>query len=44
MGHQINECPFTENNVRQGFTKHFQNLNLELARAKNYGYNESMKG
>ncbi len=35
--HQINECPFIENNVRQRFAKHFQNLNLELARVKDHG-------
>jgi hypothetical protein len=23
IGYQINECPFIENNVRQGFVKHF---------------------
>jgi hypothetical protein len=36
--HLINECPFIENNVRQGFAKHFQNLNLnlELARVGNH--------
>ncbi len=22
IGHQINECPFSENNVRQGFVEH----------------------
>jgi hypothetical protein len=26
--------------VRQGFAKHFQNLNLEPARIKNHGYSE----
>jgi len=26
---QINECPFIKNNVRQGFVKHFKNLNME---------------
>jgi hypothetical protein len=35
IGHQINECPFIEDNVRQRFTKHFQNLNLELTRTGN---------
>jgi len=40
IGHEINECPFIEDNVRQGFAEHFQNLNLELARAKNHGYIE----
>jgi hypothetical protein len=38
--HQINECPFIEDNVKQGFVKHFQNLNLEHARTKNHGYCE----
>jgi hypothetical protein len=23
IGHQINECPFIENNVKQGFAEHF---------------------
>jgi len=23
IGHQINECPFIEDNVRQGFVEHF---------------------
>jgi sulfatase maturation enzyme AslB (radical SAM superfamily) len=36
--HQIIECPFIENNVRQGFVKHFQNLNLKLARIGNHGH------
>jgi hypothetical protein len=27
-----NECPFIEDNVRQGFVEHFQNLNSELAK------------
>ncbi len=35
--HQINEYPFIEDNVRQGFAKHFQNLNLELAKVGNHG-------
>ncbi len=26
IGHQINECLFIENNVRQRFVEHFQNL------------------
>jgi hypothetical protein len=25
--HQINECPFIEDNVKQGLVEHFQNLN-----------------
>jgi hypothetical protein len=40
IGHQINECPFIENNVRQGFAKHFQNLNPKLARVGNHGHIE----
>jgi hypothetical protein len=32
IGHQINECPFIEDNVSRGFVEHFQNLNLELAK------------
>jgi hypothetical protein len=40
IGHQINECPFIEDNVKQGFVEHFQNLNLDFARANNQGYNE----
>ncbi len=27
IGHQINECPFIEDNVKKGFVEHFQNLN-----------------
>ncbi len=38
--HQINEFSFIENNVRQRFVKHFQNLNLELARIRNHGHIE----
>ncbi len=38
IGHHINECPFIENNVRQGFVKHIQNLNLELAKVGNHGH------
>ncbi len=38
--HQINECPFIENNVKQGFAEHFQNLNLKLARIKSHGHIE----
>jgi hypothetical protein len=30
IGHQINECPFIQNNVKKGFSKHFQNLNPKL--------------
>jgi hypothetical protein len=37
---QENECPFIQDNVRQGFVEHFQNLNIELVRANNHGYNE----
>ncbi len=32
IGHKINECPFIEENVRQGFAEHFQNLNPKHAR------------
>ncbi len=38
IGHQINECPFIENNVKQGFAKHFQNLNPKPARVGNHGH------
>ncbi len=38
--HQINECPFIEENMRQRFVEHFQNLNLELARVGNHGHIE----
>ncbi len=38
--HQINECPFIEDIVRQGFVEHFQNLNPKPARAENHGYSE----
>jgi hypothetical protein len=37
---QKNECPFIEDNVRQGYVEHFQNLNPERARANNHGYSE----
>jgi len=40
IAHSINECPFIENNVGQGFAKHFQNLNLEPIRTKNHGHVE----
>jgi len=40
IGHQINECPFIEDNVKQGFVEHFQNLNLEPARIENHGHIE----
>jgi hypothetical protein len=40
IGHHINECPFIEYNVRQGFVEHFQNLNLEYARMENHGHVE----
>ncbi len=33
----INECPFIEDNVRQGFVEHFQNLNPQLVRVGNHG-------
>ncbi len=38
IGNQINECPFIENNVKQGFVEHFQNLNPELAKINNHGH------
>ncbi len=31
IGHQINECPFIEDNARKRFVEHFQNLNPKLA-------------
>ncbi len=37
IGHQINECPFIKDNVRQGFAKHFQNLNPKPTKAKDHG-------
>jgi hypothetical protein len=40
IGHQINECPFIEDNVRQRFVEHFQNLNRESTRAQNHGHVE----
>jgi hypothetical protein len=40
IGHQINECPFIEDNVKQGFVKHFQNMNPKLARVRNHGHIE----
>jgi hypothetical protein len=40
IGHQINECPFIEDNVWQGFAKHFHNLNLEPTRVGNHGHIE----
>jgi hypothetical protein len=36
--HQTNECPFIEDNVKQGFAQQFQNLNLELVRVGNHGH------
>jgi hypothetical protein len=38
--HQINECPFIENNVRQGFVEHFHNPNPKLVKVNNHGYIE----
>jgi hypothetical protein len=38
--HQINECPFIENNVRQRFVEHFLNLNLEPIKTRNHGHIE----
>jgi hypothetical protein len=40
IGHQINECPFIEDNVKQGFVEHFQNLNPTPVIAKNHEYSE----
>ncbi len=40
IGHQINECSFIEDNVRQGFVEHFQNLNAKFAKIKNHGHIE----
>jgi hypothetical protein len=37
IGHQINECPFIENNVKQGFDEHFSNLNPKHARIEDHG-------
>jgi hypothetical protein len=37
IGHHINECSFIEDNVKQRFVEHFQNLNLELARVEDHG-------
>jgi hypothetical protein len=33
----INECLFIEDNLRQKFVEHFQNLNPELARTGDHG-------
>ncbi len=40
IGHHINECPFIEDNVKQGFVEHFQNLNLKPIRVEYHGYSE----
>jgi len=32
IGHQINECPFIEDNVKKRFVEHFQNLNPKPAK------------
>jgi hypothetical protein len=40
LGHQINECPFIEYNVKQRFAEHFQNLNLKPSRVGNHGHIE----
>jgi hypothetical protein len=37
IGHHINECSFIEVSVRQGFVKHFQNLDLKPTRLGNHG-------
>ncbi len=42
IGHQINECPFVEKNVRQRFAEHFQNLYSELARVIMYILNQGI--
>jgi hypothetical protein len=38
--HYINECPFIENNVRQGFAEQFQNLNPKPTSVGNHGHIE----
>jgi hypothetical protein len=38
--HQTNECPFIEDNVKQGFVEHFQKLNPELVRVGYHGHIE----
>ena len=40
IGHKISECPFVKDNVRQSFTKHFQNLNPKPTRVENHGHIE----
>jgi methyl coenzyme M reductase subunit D len=40
IGHQINECPFIEDYVRQGFAEHFQNLNPDFTKVGNHGHIE----
>jgi hypothetical protein len=40
IGNHINECPFIEDNVRQGFAKQFQNLNPKPTRVGNHGHIE----
>jgi sulfatase maturation enzyme AslB (radical SAM superfamily) len=40
IGHQITECPFIEDNVRQGFIEHFHNLNLKPIRVGIHGHTE----
>jgi hypothetical protein len=37
IGHQIIECSFIKENVRQRFVEHFHNLNLEPTRAHHHG-------
>ncbi len=37
IGHQINECPFIKDNVKQGFVEHFQNLSPKPAKVKDHG-------
>jgi hypothetical protein len=34
IGHQINECPFIENNVKQGFVEHFPESKFETYKCR----------
>jgi hypothetical protein len=34
IGHEINECPFIEDNMKQRNIEHLQNLNPKFARVK----------
>ncbi len=40
IGHEINECPFIEDNAKQGFVGHFLNLNPKLTKVGNHGHTE----